>query len=1246
MVEISSIRRVFAEKREGFNIEAQHLHHEFKEALGLTSLEGVRILNRYDFTCESDGDFEKIVNIILSEPNVDIIHTELPAVKRESVLAIEYLPGQYDQRSDSAVQCIQILIGDMKPKVKSVKVLLLQGNLAEEDYNKIRNYCINPIDSRESSLGIPVSLEEEISEPDDVEVLVGFIYLPEEELEGFRTGNNLAMSTDDLALVRTYFRDEENRDPTIAEIRVIDTYWSDHCRHTTFLTELENIEFEEGPYKERIEEAFRKYLKSIAALGRDKAITLMDLATINAKEERMKGNLDDLELSDEINACSIEIDVNIDGIPEKWLLMFKNETHNHPTEIEPFGGAATCLGGAIRDPLSGRSYVYQAMRVTGSGDPRQPMEETLPGKLPQRKITREAARGYSSYGNQIGLATGQVTEIYHQGYIAKRMEVGAVIGAAPKANVVRKRPAEGDVIMLIGGKTGRDGIGGATGSSKAQTEESLAKSGAEVQKGNAPEERKLQRLFRNPELSRMIKKCNDFGAGGVSVAIGELADSLLIDLDKIPKKYEGLNGTELAISESQERMAVVISRSDLEGFIAHCHMENLEATAVAEVTNSGRLVMEWRGKKILDIKRSFLDTNGARQKAEVKVAAVSEKFINENEDADFRDMMVKTIGDINVCSQQGMNHIFDNTVGAATVLMPFGGKYRMTPIEGMCAKLPVLEGETDTCSLMTFGFDPYISEWSPFHGGVYSVVEAVSKIVAMGGDYRKIRLSMQEYFEKLGKDPLKWGKPFSALLGAYLVQSELGLAAIGGKDSMSGSFGELSVPPTLITFAVAADNIKNIISPEFKKQGSRVYLAELIEDKDNLPDFEHLKKLYSEIRRLNIEEKILSAKTVSYGGIAAAIAKMSFGNRVGFSFEDGLSKAELYQKKTGSIILELDYNPGDKVPEGFKPLGVTLREEVISWCGHTVSITELAGVWQDTLKGVFPLKLDSEGEIKTLSSSAKPVPYRGIKLAEPRVFIPAFPGTNSEYDSLRAFQRAGAKGKIGVFRNRNADDITETLKEWAEEIRNSQIIMIPGGFSAGDEPDGSGKFIATVFRNPYLSEAVMELIKNRDGLVLGVCNGFQALIKLGLLPYGEIGPIGESSPTLTFNKVGRHISQLQPVRIVSKLSPWFANTSVGEIFTMPLSHGEGRFVASDADLKNFIENGQIASQYVNLDGEATYDGTFNANGSLYAVEALSSPDGRILGKMGHSERMSDGTYKNIPGNKDQGLFKAGVDYFK
>ncbi|WP_422487033.1 phosphoribosylformylglycinamidine synthase [Gudongella sp. DL1XJH-153] len=1244
MVVISDIRRVYVEKREGFDVEAMHMLHEIRESLEVAGLESVRILNRYDFTCKDEESFGEIVNKILSEPNVDIVHnTDLPQFDGKA-LAIEYLPGQYDQRADSAEQCIQILLGDMDAKVKAAKVLLLVGEITDEDFKRVKEYIINPVDSREASMAIPRSLLDQTSEPEDVKTHVGFIDFSDEELESFRQEMSFAMSFGDIELIRDYFRNDEKRDPTVTELKVIDTYWSDHCRHTTFFTEIEDIKIQEGKYQKVFQDSLDRYYESRMETGVKKPVSLMDLATINARETRKNGLLDNLDISDEINACSIEIDVDIDGNTEKWLLMFKNETHNHPTEIEPFGGAATCLGGAIRDPLSGRSYVYQAMRVTGSGDPRTPMDQTIPGKLPQRKVTREAAKGYSSYGNQIGLSTGQVTEIYHEGYVAKRMEVGAVIAAAPKLNVIRIKPKSGDIVLLVGGKTGRDGIGGATGSSKSHTEESLETSGAEVQKGNAPEERKIQRLFRKPELASLIKKCNDFGAGGVSVAIGELADSITIDLDVIPKKYEGLNGTELAISESQERMAVVIDPKDLEEFKQLGRQENLEVTKVADITDTGRLIMNWKGNSILDIKREFLDTNGARQFADVVLASPAEKNREKMNYSSFQEGLEKTLSDLNVCSQKGMNAMFDNTVGAATVLMPEGGKYRLTPIEGMAAKIPVLEGETTTASLMTFGYDPEICEWSPYHGGVYSVLQAISKLVAMGGDYTKARLSMQEYFEKLEKDPLKWGKPFSALLGAYIAQSELGIAAIGGKDSMSGTFNDISVPPTIITFAVTTDKTKNILSPEFKKTDSEVYLAEIKTDENDLPNFDEVRKTYVDIKSLIDKGVILSAMTVSNGGIAASISKMSFGNKIGFKF-DNIEQNELYDKKIGSILVEVDASDVDKIPENFRKIGTTISEQKLIIGEESVGLDKLIDIWLNTLKGVFPIKLDVDEDIRNLTSDATPKPYGGIKIARPKVFIPVFPGTNSEYDSIRAFQKAGGIVSSTVFRNQSSEDINDSLKEWASEISKSQILMIPGGFSAGDEPEGSGKFIATIFRNPYLSEAVMDLLKNRDGLVLGICNGFQALIKLGLLPNGEIGTIDETSPTITFNRIGRHISQLQPTRVVSKLSPWFANTEVGEIYTMPLSHGEGRFVAKDDVLTKLIENGQIVSQYVDLEGNATYDGYYNPNGSLMAVEALTSPDGRVLGKMGHSERIADDIYKNIPGEKNQRLFQAGIDYF-
>ncbi|MGM0396859.1 MAG: phosphoribosylformylglycinamidine synthase [Bacillota bacterium] len=1246
MVVISEIKRVYVEKRKGFDVEAMHMLHEIKESLGIEGLDSVRILNRYDFTCKDRESFVEIVNKILSEPNVDLVHkTDLPEYKGRA-LAVEFLPGQYDQRADSAVQCIQILLGDMDAKVKSAKTFLLEGSISDGDFKKVKDYLINPVDSREASPEIPETLEDQVIDPEDIMVHEGFVDYSHNELEAFRKEMGFAMSFEDISLIRDYFKNDEERNPTETELKVIDTYWSDHCRHTTFFTEIEDIKIQEGKYQDVFQGALDRYLVSREETGVRKPVSLMDLATINARESRKKGMLENLDISDEINACSIEIDVDIDGKDEKWLLMFKNETHNHPTEIEPFGGAATCLGGAIRDPLSGRSYVYQAMRVTGSGDPRTPMDHTIPGKLPQRKITREAARGYSSYGNQIGLATGQVTEIYHEGYVAKRMEVGAVIAAVPKSNVVRIAPQQGDIVLLVGGKTGRDGIGGATGSSKSHTEESLETSGAEVQKGNAPEERKIQRLFRKPELAKLIKKCNDFGAGGVSVAIGELADSITIDLDAIPKKYEGLNGTELAISESQERMAVVIAPDDLQRFKELGHEENLEVTKVAEITDTGRLVMNWKKNCILDIKRSFLDTNGARQFTKVVLKSPSEKEEKEFSYSSLEEGLKETLSDLNVCSQKGMNAMFDNTVGAATVLMPEGGKHRLTPIEGMSAKIPVLEGDTTTCSLMTFGYDPEICQWSPYHGGVYSVLQAISKLVAMGGDYTKARLSMQEYFEKLENDPEKWGKPFSALLGAYTAQSELGIAAIGGKDSMSGTFNDLSVPPTIITFAVATDKTNNILSPEFKRENSVVYLAEIRPDENRLPDFDEVRKTYGDLKKLVDAGVVLSAKTVSNGGIAAAISKMSFGNKIGFNFDSEMTGKDLYGKKIGSIILEVSKDDVDKIPEYMKKIGNTIDEQKLVMGEGSVGIDGLINTWLNTLEGIFPIKLDVDEEIENLESKATPKPYSGLKIARPRIFIPVFPGTNSEYDSKRAFKKAGGIVSSTVFRNQSSQDIDDSLKEWADEISRSQILMIPGGFSAGDEPDGSGKFIATIFRNPYLSEAVMELLKNRDGLVLGICNGFQALIKLGLLPDGEISTIHENSPTITFNRIGRHISQLQPTRIVSKLSPWFANTQVGEIYTMPLSHGEGRFVAEEDVLKRLIQNGQIASQYVDLDGNATYDGAFNPNGSLMAVEALTSPDGRVLGKMGHSERIADDIYRNIPGEKNQRIFRAGIDYFR
>lgn len=1244
---ISKVRRVYVEKKEAYNIQSKHLLIEIKEALAIKGIESIRVINRYDFFAEEEHIYEKIKNLILSEPNVDRVYDdELPKMEMERVFAIEFLPGQYDQRADSAKQCIQILMPSLDSIVKVAKIIAIKGNIVDEDFEKVKKYLINPVDSREASFDKPNSLWDELDEPNDIDIVDGFTNFSHEDLEEYRRTRGYAMSHEDMLAVKDYFTVEEKRDPTITELKVIDTYWSDHCRHTTFFTEIENITMEEGPYKEVLEEAFKEYLASREYIENSKPISLMDLATINAKELRRMGQLSDLDISDEINACSIEIDVELKGHKEKWLLMFKNETHNHPTEIDPFGGAATCLGGAIRDPLSGRSYVYQALRVSGSGDPRTPIEDTLPGKLPQRKISKEAAKGFSSYGNQIGLATGQVVEVYHEGYIAKRMEVGAVIAAAPKAQIVRETPQKGDIVLLIGGRTGRDGCGGATGSSKAHDQDSISQCGAEVQKGNPPEERKIQRLFRNSEVAKCIKRCNDFGAGGVSVAVGELADSLEIDLDAIPKKYEGLDGTELAISESQERMAVVVDGKVVDRFIEYGKEENLEVTQVARITDTGRLIMKWRNRVILNISRDFLNTNGAKQYADVVVTSPKEGYKRvEEKDRSNKEILLDLLKDLNICSQQGLSEMFDSTIGAGTVLMPYGGKYSISPTDGMVGKIPVLNGDTSSCSLMSYGFYPDLCLWSPFHGGIYSIVDSVAKIVAMGGDYKRIRLTLQEYFEKLGSDPRKWGKPFSALLGAYFAQSHLGLAAIGGKDSMSGTFNDLSVPPTIISFAVAADKTENIISPEFKKENSLVYLAKISKGKKDIPDFNEMKESYQAIKEMVDRKCILSAKSVSKGGVATTISKMCFGNKIGFTFDGKLTSDELFNYDIGSIIIEVKETVKGKLPENFKLLGKTVKENYIKIEEETIDIDNMIDIWQKPLKEIYPIKEDVKGNIKTLNYKTIPTVYKGEKIGRPRVFIPIFPGTNCEYDSIKAFEKAGAIVNSQVFKNLSEKDIQESLKQMAQEISNAQILMMPGGFSAGDEPDGSGKFIATVFRNPYISQEVMELISKRDGLILGICNGFQALIKLGLVPYGEIRPLEEDSPTLTFNKIGRHISRLSMTKVVSNLSPWLNGASVGEVHTIAMSHGEGRFVAEEKVLNSLIENGQIATQYIDFEGNATYDGLFNPNGSLYAVEGITSPDGRVLGKMGHSERIAEDIYKNVPGDKNQHIFISGVKYF-
>lgn len=1241
------IKRVYVEKREGFNIESKHLKTELKETLGIIGLEGLRILNRYDFVAQEDSVYEQIKKLILSEPNVDKVYDEdFPHVEEERFFAMEYLPGQYDQRADSAAQCIQILLPEARSKVKTAKVILLRGKISDKEFTKIKDYCINPVDSREASMEIPHKLTDDLEEPNDIEIIKGFILFNDEELEQYRKEKGFAMSKEDMLFVKEYFGKDEKRNPTVTELKVIDTYWSDHCRHTTFFTEIRDIQIEEGPYKEQIESTLKQYLASREYIETKKPITLMDLGTINTKQCKKMGLLEDLDQSEEINACSIKIDVDVDGQTEKWLLMFKNETHNHPTEIEPFGGAATCLGGAIRDPLSGRSYVYQAMRVTGSGDPRKSIDETIPGKLSQRKISKEAAKGFSSYGNQIGLATGQVTEIYHPGYIAKRMEVGAVIGAAPQENVVREEPLPGDIVLIIGGRTGRDGCGGATGSSKAHTEESLTQCGAEVQKGNPPEERKIQRLFRKPKVTKLIKRCNDFGAGGVSVAIGELADSLDIDLDAVPKKYEGLDGTELAISESQERMAVVIAAKDLEDFISFGHEENLEVTKVADVTASGRLIMKWRNKVILDLSRAFLNTNGAKQYADVMIASPNQSVENHHHEDSLKEIFMSELQDLNACSQQGLGEMFDGSIGAGSVLMPYGGKYAITPAEGMAGKIPVLKGETNTCSLMSYGYDPEVCEWSPYHGGIYSVVESVAKIVAMGGDYTKIRLSMQEYFERLEKDPVKWGKPFSALLGAYFAQDALEIAAIGGKDSMSGTFNDLTVPPTIISFAVTVDKAENVLSPEFKQTGSKIYLVEIKRDEKEIPNFEELKQKYSKIKNLINQKVILSAKTIGKGGIGVALAKMSFGNKIGVSINESFEVNRLFDKSIGSILVEVKANKEGQLDNQFTLIGETVDEELIKIGKENIDVDSLIKAYELPLAKVHPIKEDEIGDLKTLHFETSPRVYKGQKIGAPRVFIPVFPGTNCEYDSIKAFEKAGATVNSMVFKNLNSQDIEESLKNMAKKISEAQILMMPGGFSAGDEPDGSGKFIATIFRNPYITEAVMELLNKRDGLILGICNGFQALIKLGLVPYGKIRPLGESAPTLTYNKIGRHISRLSMTKVVSKRSPWLNKAELGQMHNIPMSHGEGRFVADESTLQELIDKGQIATQYVDLSGNASYDGRYNPNGSLYAVEGITSPDGRVLGKMGHSERIGNDIHKNQSGEKNQFIFESGVQYFQ
>jgi len=1254
------VKRVFVEKRNGFNTEALNLLNNFKENLKLDRLENLRILNRYDVSHISDEDFEKAVLTVFSEPNQDFVFKENIEALNNKIFAVEYLPGQYDQRADSAAQCIQIVTGKEKSPVKYARVIILEGELTDDEFVKIKKYYINPVDSREAELEKPETLDEYFEEVSQVEIVKNFTNKSLVEIEDYRVNMGLAMSTEDLLFCQEYFKKTEKRNPTITEIKVIDTYWSDHCRHTTFSTVIENIKFEDGKITEEIKNTYNQYLESrnYVYVDREKDICLMDIATIGAKELRKKGMLDDLEISDEINACSIVVNVEIDGNDEEWLVMFKNETHNHPTEIEPFGGAATCLGGSIRDPLSGRSYVYQAMRVTGSGDPRQRVEDTLSGKLPQRKISTEAASGYSSYGNQIGLSTGKVVEIYHPDYVAKRMEIGAVIAAAPKENVRREAPVKGDLIILLGGKTGRDGCGGATGSSKEHTEESISVCGSEVQKGNAPTERKIQRLFRNKDVSKLIKKCNDFGAGGVSVAIGELADGLNINLDLVPKKYEGLDGTELAISESQERMAVVVSPCDVEKFKEYAHNENLESTVVAVVSDDRRLKMNWKGVNILNISRDFLDTNGIKQKIDAIIEEpidieLCSNTLNKFKSRNLEDMWIENLKDLNVASQKGLVERFDSTVGAGTVLMPFGGKTQLTPTEGMVAKIPVQKGITNTCTLMAHGFDPYLSKISPYHGAMYAVIHSVAKIVAMGGDYKNIRLTLQEYFEKLNKEPKRWGKPLSALLGAYKVQHELNIPAIGGKDSMSGTFMDINVPPTLVSFAVVASDVRNIISPEFKNPNSYVVLVKLNRNELNIPNFEDMKTKYDAIHEAIKSGNVLSAHTVGHGGVAAAISKMTFGNEIGFKtiYEDEANGSfidynGMFESSYGDIILEVkELSKLEKI--GFIEIGKTTDKKLVEINGcFSITIDEMIKAWIEPLNNIYPIKKDDAGQIKPYSYTSGNKIKSKLSVARPKVFIPAFPGTNCEYDTKRAFERAGADAEIFVFKNQNQADVYDSIKEMDKMIRQSQIIAFPGGFSAGDEPEGSGKFIAAVFRNELLKDAVMELLNNRDGLMIGICNGFQALIKLGLVPFGEIVNMKEDYPTLTYNKIARHISTFAMTKVVSNLSPWLNGCEVEDVHYMPLSHGEGRFVANGNWINKLKENGQIATQYVDYNNDPTYNGLYNPNGSVESIEGITSPDGRILGKMGHSERLDRDLYLNIPGNKDQLIFESGVNYFK
>ena len=1246
------VRRVFVEKKQAFAVKAKELEEEIRSYLGIQTVTGVRVLIRYDVENIGDETFGRACQTVFSEPPVDVLYREeFETAPDASVFGVEFLPGQFDQRADSAVQCVQFLNAAEKPVIRTATVYVIEGNVTAEELSAIKSFCINPVDSRETGMVKPETLVTVFEEPADVKIFDGFKDMTEADLEALYKSLNLAMTFKDFLHIQNYFKKEEHRDPSMTEIRVLDTYWSDHCRHTTFSTELKDVTFEDGYYRTPIEKTYEQYVadhKEIFKGRDDKFICLMDLALMAMRKLKKEGKLQDQEESDEINACSIVVPVEIDGEVEEWLVNFKNETHNHPTEIEPFGGAATCLGGAIRDPLSGRTYVYQAMRVTGAADPTVPVSETLKGKLPQKKLVRGAASGYSSYGNQIGLATGYVKEIYHPNYVAKRMEIGAVMGAAPRKDVIRETSDPGDIIILLGGRTGRDGCGGATGSSKVHTEASIETCGAEVQKGNAPTERKIQRLFRRPEVTRLIRKCNDFGAGGVSVAIGELADGLVVDLDKVPKKYEGLDGTELAISESQERMAVVVDPKDVDEFMKYASEENLEAVCVAEVTEDPRLVLKWRGKEIVNISRAFLDTNGAHQETSVAVDMPSEdeRYFERKEVGDIREKWLAVLKDLNVCSQKGLVEMFDGSIGAGSVLMPYGGKYQLTETQAMVAKLPVLKGKTDTVTMMSYGFDPYLSSWSPYHGAVYAVLESVARIVATGGDYSKIRFTFQEYFRRMTEDPHRWSQPFAALLGAYSAQLGFGLPSIGGKDSMSGTFNDIDVPPTLVSFAVDIASYKHIITPEFKKAGNKIVLMKLGRDEYDLPDYKEASDQYGKFFEDVKAGKIVSAYALDGNGIVPAVSKMAFGNKLGVKLEHNLDPRDAFAPGFGSIVAEV---PADKVGE----LSITytvigeVAEKDFSYGNVSISFDEALTAWKGTLEKVFPtVAVKDTTKIETPIYKADSIYVCRHKVARPKVFIPVFPGTNCEYDSTKAFERAGADVVTKVFKNLSGNDIRESVDAFEKAISDAQIIMFPGGFSAGDEPDGSAKFFATAFQNEKIKEAVMKLLNERDGLALGICNGFQALIKLGLVPGGEIIGQNPDAPTLTFNTINRHISKMVYTKVVSNKSPWLAGAELGGVYVNPASHGEGRFVAPKEWIDRLFANGQVATQYVDPEGNASMDEEWNVNGSYAAIEGITSPDGRVLGKMAHSERRDTAVAMNIYGEQDLKIFESGVKYFK